>query len=96
MSQAVSRDGTPWEPKYLEEIDVQACIACGRCAKVCGHGVLAMRHVTEEGEIVDEDDEDAERMAMTIEDKGKCVGCSACSRVCMSKAQKHVAASAAA
>jgi Nif-specific ferredoxin III len=90
----VTRDGTPWTPMYLDSIDPQECIACGRCFKVCAQGVLEMRNATEEGELVEEDDEDAERMVMTVTNKGACIGCGACSRVCAKNAQRHIAASA--
>jgi Nif-specific ferredoxin III len=93
---AVRRDGTPWQPVYLDAIDAETCIGCGRCFKVCGQGVLAMRAVTEDGEMVDADDDEAERMVMTIAAGGRCVGCGACGRVCGTKAQTHVAATVAA
>lgn len=89
-AQALTRDGRPWTPQYLESIDHKTCIGCGRCLKVCGHGVLKLAYLTEEGEIVEEDDGDAERMTVTLFDGGLCVGCGACARVCASKAQTHV------
>ena len=92
--QPVSRDGTPWEPMYIEAIDPVTCIGCGRCFKVCGRGVLAMMGATEDGDLVEADDDEAERMVMTIAAKGKCIGCGACAQVCSTKAQTHVAASA--
>lgn len=90
-AQHLTRDGTAWVPLYLDEIDHEKCIGCGRCYKVCGHGVLALKAVSEDGEIVDADDGDAEKMVMTIADKGKCIGCNACAMVCTVKgAQIHV------
>jgi Nif-specific ferredoxin III len=94
MAQPVTRDGTPWDPRYLEAIDQGMCIGCGRCFKVCDHGVLEMRGLSEDGDVLDADDDDAERMVMTIVAQGKCIGCSACARVCGAKAQRYVAASA--
>ena len=40
MSVAVTRDGTEWVPRYLESIDHDECIGCGRCYKACGQGVM--------------------------------------------------------
>jgi ferredoxin len=37
-AQALTRDGTPWEPMFLEAIDPESCIGCGRCFKVCAQG----------------------------------------------------------
>ena len=91
--QALTRDGTPWEPMFLEAIDPESCIGCGRCFKVCAQGVLTMMGVTEDDELVAADDDDAERMVMTIGAKGACIGCGACARVCGTKAQTHIAAS---
>jgi Nif-specific ferredoxin III len=92
----VTRDGTPWEPMYIEAIDPEQCIGCGRCYKVCGWGVLKMMGLDEDGGLIDADDDDAERMVMTIGDKGKCIGCKSCARVCGKNAQTHVPAVAAA
>jgi Nif-specific ferredoxin III len=88
----VRRDGTPWVPVYLESIEPELCIGCGRCYKVCGQGVLTMGWVTEEGEVCEEDDGDAERMMAIITNGGNCVGCGACARVCGTKAQTQVPA----
>lgn len=93
--QAVTRDGTPWEPLYLDAIDPEVCIGCGRCFKVCTRGVMTMMGMTEDGDLVEADDDEVERMVMTIADKGKCIGCQACAQVCGAKAQIHVPASAA-
>ncbi len=90
--QAVTRDGTPWTPTFIEAINAQLCLGCGRCHKVCGQNVLKMQWVDEEGEPVDEDDGDAEKMIMTVANKGLCIGCSACVRVCGKKAQVLAAA----
>jgi ferredoxin III, nif-specific len=88
----VTRDGTPWEPLYLDEIDPELCIGCGRCFKVCGQDVMALKAINEDGEIVDPDEEESERMITVVANKGNCVGCRACMRVCSTKAQKHVSA----
>jgi Nif-specific ferredoxin III len=79
------RDGTPWEPMFIEAINAETCIGCGRCYKVCTHGVLTMMGMTEDDELVAPDDDAVERMIMTIAGKGKCIGCEACLQVCGSK-----------
>jgi Nif-specific ferredoxin III len=79
---SITRDGRTWEPAYLESVNPETCIGCGRCFKVCGRGVLALMGVNEEGEIVDLDEDDIERKVMTVADAGNCIGCSACGRVC--------------
>jgi ferredoxin len=28
---ALRRDGTPWQPMFVEEINGETCIGCGRC-----------------------------------------------------------------
>lgn len=93
-----TRDGRSWTPRYLEAISAEACIGCGRCYKVCGHNVMKLMGLNEDGDLLDpEDDEDEElvRKVMTIADQGACVGCGACARVCGSKAQTHITAEAA-
>lgn len=84
--QAQRRDGSQWDPMFIEEIDHETCIGCGRCFKVCIHDVLKMMGMTEDDELVDAEDDEVERMVMTIEQKGQCVGCGACLQVCGSKA----------
>lgn len=79
---ALRRDGTPWEPMFIEDINAETCIGCGRCFKVCTHGVMEMKGMTEDDELVDADDDEAERMIMTVAAKGLCVGCEACTQVC--------------
>ncbi|MBK8909660.1 MAG: ferredoxin III, nif-specific [Rhodospirillales bacterium] len=85
ISAPTRRDGTPWDPKFIEAINEETCIGCGRCYKVCTHGVLAMMGMTEDDDLVPADDDEAERMVMTIAAKGRCIGCEACVQVCGSK-----------
>lgn len=88
--QALTRGGQPWQPMFIEAIDPEACIGCGRCFKVCGFDVLTLMGVTEDGDIVDLDsDEEIEKKVMTIANGDNCVGCKACSRVCGKSAQTH-------
>ena len=92
MADSLTRDGSPWTPKYIEAINHVTCIGCGRCFKVCDRGVLELKGITEEGEIVDSDDDDAFRQVMSIGQGGACVGCNACALVCGKNAQTHVSA----
>ncbi|MBK8176346.1 MAG: ferredoxin III, nif-specific [Rhodospirillales bacterium] len=93
-AQPLTRDGTPWVPLYIESVDEEKCIGCGRCQKVCAHGVLDMQGLTEEGETCPVGDEEMERIVTIVVQKGKCIGCNACSMVCGSKAINHIPASA--
>ncbi len=89
MEAATTRDGRPWSPSFLEAIDYEACIGCGRCYKVCGRGVLAP--IDKPFEDDDDDEEECATMVMSIADGGACIGCEACAKVCAKKAQTHTA-----
>jgi Nif-specific ferredoxin III len=93
--QALRRDGTPWDPMFIDEINAETCIGCGRCYKVCNHNVLAMMGMTEDDELVPYDDDEVERVIMTIADKGRCVGCESCLLVCGSHSIKMIPAAVA-
>jgi len=89
-----TRDGSAWNPEYLLAIDAKTCIGCGRCFKVCGRGVMALKGIDEDGEFVEvdpdlDDDEEFERKVMTLAQPGACIGCGACARVCPKGCQKH-------
>lgn len=90
--QAQTRDGRAWTPDYLLAIDAKVCIGCGRCYKVCGRGVMTLMGVTDEGEMVDPDEDDIERKVMSLVDAGACIGCGACAQVCPTNCQRHGAA----
>ncbi|MBF0335914.1 MAG: ferredoxin III, nif-specific [Alphaproteobacteria bacterium] len=92
--QALNRGGNPWTPVYIESIDVETCIGCGRCYKVCGHGVLTLVGVDEDGAFVTdmEDEDEIERKVMMVAKGDDCIGCGACSRVCAKNCQSHAAA----
>jgi Nif-specific ferredoxin III len=90
---AVTRDGRICTPEFLDAIDAEKCIGCGRCFKVCGRDVMRLVGVDEDGTVVeldDEDDDEIERMVMMLADPGACVGCGACARVCAKGCQSHV------
>jgi Nif-specific ferredoxin III len=87
--QSFSRDGRAWQPDYLLAIDPRACIGCGRCFKVCGRDVMALKGLCADGQLVDADEDDIERKVMAVEDAGACIGCGACARVCPKSCQTH-------
>lgn len=86
----LTRGGQPWTPVYLLSIDDTTCIGCGRCYKVCGRDVMGLRGVTEDGDLVDDDEDDeVVRKVMVVAAPNACIGCGACARVCPKGCQKH-------
>ena len=88
--------GETWTRRFVQKIDEDKCIGCGRCFKVCPRGVLAMVGLDDEGQRVavsddDDDDDDAEyeKKVMTIAHQALCIGCTACSRICPKKCYTH-------
>jgi Nif-specific ferredoxin III len=83
--------GVEWTPAFIDAIDQDRCIGCGRCFKVCSRKVLHLRGIDEDGALVDEDeDEDEyERKIMTIARPEHCIGCQACATVCSRKCISH-------
>jgi Nif-specific ferredoxin III len=77
-----TRGGDFWEPNFIQAIDQDSCIGCGRCYKVCSRDVFNLV----EKEAADEDDdyydEDNVMMVMTVENELDCIGCMACAKVC--------------
>jgi Nif-specific ferredoxin III len=86
-----TQGGLTWEPKFVQEIDPDKCIGCGRCFKVCGRGILELQALNEDGEFIDEDDGDITRKVMTIANGQLCIGCQACSRICPKNCYTHAA-----
>lgn len=87
MALALTRGGAEWTPHYLESIDPEACIGCGRCFKVCGQGVMSPVEKPVED---DEDDEYGGGMVMAVLDPGSCIGCQACARTCAKNAHELI------
>jgi Nif-specific ferredoxin III len=90
-----TQGGLTWTPQFVNKIDDEKCIGCGRCYRVCGRDVLMLKGIDEDGGLVDADDDDAERKVMMVEHPENCIGCEACSRVCPKDCYTHAPASAA-
>jgi Nif-specific ferredoxin III len=91
--------GESWTPAFVEEINEDKCIGCGRCFRVCPRGVLELIGLDEEGERISldpdgDDDEEYEKKVMTIAHKELCIGCTACSKICPKKCYTHAPAAA--
>jgi len=74
--------GEAWEPKFVQTINEETCIGCGRCFK--GERVK----VSDD----EDDDEEYEKKVMTIAHQEMCIGCTACSKICPKKCYTHAAA----
>ena len=85
--------GKLWQPQFVEYINQEKCIGCGRCFKVCGRDVLEMVGINEDGDIVhlvDEDEDDEyDKKVMSIANPNNCVGCEACAKICPKKCYTH-------
>jgi len=80
----LTKSGSSWTPEFVESLDQENCIGCGRCYNVCTRGVFAPEEIE-----VDEDDEgdydDDVRMVMGLADADNCIGCGACAQACAKK-----------
>ena len=83
-----TRGGGEWRPRFIESIDVNKCIGCGRCYKVCGMRVLELVEKPFEGE--DEYGDDMGNKVMSVARPGNCIGCGACERICAKKCHTHI------
>jgi Nif-specific ferredoxin III len=82
-------NGEEWQPAFIQAIDKDDCIGCGRCLKICPRDVMEMIGLDEDGEEVDAFDEEAERKVMVLKDAGDCIGCQACAKGCPKNCQTH-------
>ena len=90
----ITRGGVEWTPAFIESINQNNCIGCGRCYKVCPRDVFELvdRDDLDLEELEDEGDDDfdeAPGMVMNLKDALDCIGCQACSRVCPKKCLSH-------
>jgi len=69
--------GLPWNPQFVEKIDSDLCMGCGRCVKLCVQKCLGFESF--------EDDEGTERHIAIIANKDQCIGCQACGSICVKK-----------
>ena len=83
-----TRGGTQWRPRFLDSIDPDKCIGCGRCYKVCGRQVLELIEKPFEGD--DEYGDDMGNKVMSVANPDDCTGCEACNRTCTKRAHLHV------
>ncbi|MBB5501720.1 ferredoxin III, nif-specific [Paraburkholderia sp. MM5384-R2] len=91
--------GATWTPTFVNRLDEEKCIGCGRCFRVCPRGVLQLvalnengAHVALDGDDEDEDDDEYEKKVMIIVHRELCVGCTACAKICPKKCYTHAAA----
>ncbi|MEW5791732.1 MAG: ferredoxin III, nif-specific [Pseudomonadota bacterium] len=85
----ITRGRQVWTPRFVQEIDQKKCIGCGRCFKVCTRNVLGMIGFDEDGEVVDAQDDEAERKVMSIQNGDLCIGCGSCAKVCPKGCYSH-------
>ena len=72
-----TRGKKQWTPQFIKAVDPERCIGCGRCMKICAHGVLAPAEV---------DEEESAKMFCSVTNPQDCIGCQACGRTCRKEA----------
>ncbi len=72
---ATTKGGAEWTPVFIEAIDEEKCIGCGRCFKACSRKCLGPE------DLVDEET-DSTRMIMAVVNADNCSGCAACASTC--------------
>jgi Nif-specific ferredoxin III len=82
--QGKRRDGSFYTPEFIESVDVEKCLGCGRCFKVCSHDVYNLVE-RDELDLEDDDYEEEGAMVMVVANPGNCIGCTACGKVCSRK-----------
>jgi len=87
--------GIEWVPQFVKSINIEKCIGCGRCFKVCGRDVLQLMGVNEDDEYIavdpddDDDDDEYEKKVMAVAKGENCTGCEACAKICPKKCYTH-------
>ena len=87
-----TRGGGAWVPRFVESIDEEKCIGCGRCFKVCGRDILSLMGIDGEGEVVPitvDNEDEIDKKVMSIAHPERCIGCEACAKVCPKKCYVH-------
>jgi Nif-specific ferredoxin III len=79
---ARTKGGGEWVQKFVENLDKEKCIACGRCYKACPSSVMTL---TEE-----EDEDGDEQKYMILVNAENCIGCLVCSKVCPKGCFEHI------
>lgn len=73
-----TKGGKDWTPRFVDSIDPEKCIGCGRCYKACSRKVLGPEDFYDE-------ETDTERMVMAIVKEDNCIGCAGCLVTCPKK-----------
>ncbi|NOY14096.1 MAG: ferredoxin III, nif-specific [Deltaproteobacteria bacterium] len=73
-----TKAGASWTPTFVENIDSEKCIGCGRCFKSCARKVLGP-------EDLEDEESESIRMIMTISNDADCIGCAGCGVACPKK-----------
>ena len=74
----LTKSGNSWTPEFVESLNQENCIGCGRCYNVCTRDVFS----PEEIEVDEGDYDDDVRMVMGIANSDNCTGCGACAKAC--------------
>ncbi|PMH44850.1 ferredoxin III, nif-specific [Vibrio sp. 10N.286.49.B3] len=92
-----TRGGAVWDPQFIDEVNANSCIGCGRCYKVCSRDVFDLiekEDVDDDDDMYDDYDDDQVMMVMATKDKLDCVGCGSCAKVCPKNCHSFEAGSA--
>lgn len=73
VHKGITKDRSEYTPAYIESVDPEKCLGCGRCFKACSRNVLGIEEI---------DEEDSARMYMVLVNDGNCIGCVACQKAC--------------
>lgn len=88
----LTRGQLSWTPRFVQTIDAEKCIGCGRCFKVCGRGILALMGMDGEGGVIPvtaDNEDEIDKKVMSIVHPELCIGCESCAKVCPKKCYHH-------